>query len=206
MMKNNIIEYLDSLIPNPKCELDFHTDYELLIATMLSAQTTDKRVNQITSLLFSKYPNLDSLSNASIDDLIEIIKPLGNYHRKALNVKEIATILKDINTIPNDRIFLESLPGVGRKTTNVFLANIYDEPVMAVDTHIERVSKRLGLAKENDSVRVVEDKLTKYFKGYNINRIHHQLLLFGRYYCKAVKPLCDSCNLKNICKKNTSLN
>lgn len=206
MMKNNILEYLDSLIPNPKCELDFHTDYELLIATMLSAQTTDKRVNQITSLLFSKYPNLDSLSNASIDDLIEIIKPLGNYHRKALNVKEIATILKDINTIPNDRIFLESLPGVGRKTTNVFLANIYDEPVMAVDTHIERVSKRLGLAKKNDSVRVVEDKLTKYFKGYNINRIHHQLLLFGRYYCKAVKPLCDSCNLKNICKKNTSLN
>ena len=206
MMKNNIIEYLDSLIPNPKCELNFHTDYELLIATMLSAQTTDKRVNQITSLLFSKYPNLDSLSNASIDDLIEIIKPLGNYHRKALNVKEIATILKDINTIPNDRIFLESLPGVGRKTTNVFLANIYDEPVMAVDTHIERVSKRLGLAKENDSVRVVEDKLTKYFKGYNINRIHHQLLLFGRYYCKAVKPLCDTCNLKNICKKNTSLN
>lgn len=206
MMKNNILEYLDSLIPNPKCELDFHTDYELLIATMLSAQTTDKRVNQITSLLFNKYPNLDSLSNASIDDLIEIIKPLGNYHRKALNVKEIATILKDINTIPNDRIFLESLPGVGRKTTNVFLANIYDEPVMAVDTHIERVSKRLGLAKKNDSVRVVEDKLTKYFKGYNINRIHHQLLLFGRYYCKAVKPLCDSCNLKNICKKNTSLN
>ncbi len=201
MMKNNIIEYLDELIPNPKCELNFHTDYELLIATMLSAQTTDKRVNQITSLLFSKYPNLDSLSNASIDDLIEIIKPLGNYHRKALNVKEIATILKDINTIPNDRIFLEGLPGVGRKTTNVFLANIYDEPVMAVDTHIERVSKRLGLAKKNDSVRVVEDKLTKYFKGYNINRIHHQLLLFGRYYCKAVKPLCDSCNLKNICKK-----
>ena len=206
MMKNNIIEYLDELIPNPKCELNFHTDYELLIATMLSAQTTDKRVNQITALLFSKYPNLDSLSKASIDDLIEIIKPLGNYHRKALNVKEIATILKDINTIPNDRIFLESLPGVGRKTTNVFLANIYDEPVMAVDTHIERVSKRLGLAKKNDSVRVVEDKLTKYFKGYNINRIHHQLLLFGRYYCKAVKPLCDSCNLKNICKKNTSLN
>ena len=205
MMKNNIIEYLDELIPNPKCELNFHTDYELLIATMLSAQTTDKRVNQITALLFSKYPNLDSLSKASIDDLIEIIKPLGNYHRKALNVKEIATILKDINTIPNDRIFLESLPGVGRKTTNVFLANIYDEPVMAVDTHIERVSKRLGLAKKNDSVRVVEDKLTKYFKEYNINRIHHQLLLFGRYYCKAVKPLCDSCKLKNICKKNTSL-
>lgn len=200
MMKNNIINYLDEIIPDPKCELNFHTDYELLIATMLSAQTTDKRVNQITEMLFSKYPNLDSLSKADINDLTDIIRPLGNYHKKALNVKEIAIKLKDIGIIPNDRSFIESLPGVGRKTANVFLANIYDEPVMAVDTHIERVSKRLGIAKTNDSVRIVEDKLTKYFKGYNINRLHHQLLLFGRYHCKAINPLCDNCKLKDICK------
>ncbi len=200
MMKNNIINYLDEIIPNPKCELNYHTDYELLIATMLSAQTTDKRVNQITEILFSKYPNLTNLSKADINDLIDIIRPLGNYHRKALNVKEIAIRLKDIGTIPNDRAFIENLPGVGRKTANVFLANIYDEPVMAVDTHIERVSKRLGIAKTNDSVRIVEDKLTKYFKGYNINRLHHQLLLFGRYHCKAINPLCDNCKLKDICK------
>lgn len=200
MMKNNIINYLDEIIPNPRCELNYHTDYELLIATMLSAQTTDKRVNQITEILFSKYPNLDSLSKADINDLTDIIRPLGNYHKKALNVKEIAIRLKDIGIIPNDRSFIESLPGVGRKTANVFLANIYDEPVMAVDTHIERVSKRLGLAKNNDSVRIVEDKLTKYFKGYNINRLHHQLLLFGRYHCKAINPLCDNCKLKDICK------
>lgn len=200
MMKNNIIDYLDEIIPNPRCELNYHTDYELLIATMLSAQTTDKRVNQITEILFSKYPNLDSLSKADINDLTNIIRPLGNYHKKALNVKEIAVRLKDIGTIPNDRSFIESLPGVGRKTANVFLANIYDEPVMAVDTHIERVSKRLGLAKNNDSVRIVEDKLTKYFKGYNINKLHHQLLLFGRYHCKAINPLCDNCKLKDICK------
>lgn len=200
MMKNNIIDYLDEIIPNPRCELNYHTDYELLIATMLSAQTTDKRVNQITEILFSKYPNLDSLSKADINDLTNIIRPLGNYHKKALNVKEIAVRLKDIGTIPNDRSFIESLPGVGRKTANVFLANIYDEPVMAVDTHIERVSKRLGLAKNNDSVRIVEDKLTKYFKGYNINKLHHQLLLFGRYHCKAINPLCDNCKFKDICK------
>ena len=200
MMKNNIIDYLDEIIPNPRCELNYHTDYELLIATMLSAQTTDKRVNQITEILFSKYPNLDSLSKADINDLTDIIRPLGNYHKKALNVKEIAVRLKDIGTIPNDRSFIESLPGVGRKTANVFLANIYDEPVMAVDTHIERVSKRLGLAKNNDSVRIVEDKLTKYFKGYNINKLHHQLLLFGRYHCKAINPLCDNCKFKDICK------
>ena len=202
MMKNNIIEYLDEVIPNPRCELNYHTDYELLIATMLSAQTTDKRVNQITEILFSKYPNLTNLSKADINDLTNIIRPLGNYHKKATNVKEIAVRLRNMAVIPNDRKFIESLPGVGRKTANVFLANIYDEPVMAVDTHIERVSKRLGIAKTNDSVRIVEDKLTKYFKGYNINRLHHQLLLFGRYHCKAINPLCDNCKLKNICKKH----
>lgn len=202
MMKNRILDYLDEVIPNPRCELNYHTDYELLIATMLSAQTTDKRVNQITDILFDRYHNLDMLSKANINDLIDIIRPLGNYHKKAINVKEIATILKDIDVIPNDRSFIESLPGVGRKTANVFLANIYDEPVMAVDTHIERVSKRLGLAKNNDSVRIVEDKLTKYFKGYNINKLHHQLLLFGRYHCKAINPLCDNCKLKDICKRH----
>nr|MBP3259160.1 endonuclease III [Bacilli bacterium] len=200
MMKNNIINYLDEVIPNPKCELNYHTDYELLIATMLSAQTTDKMVNKVTSILFNKYPNIDALSKADIADIKEIIRPLGNYNKKALNIVGIATSLIGYDIIPKDRTFIESLPGVGRKTANVFLANIYDEPVMAVDTHIERVSKRLGIAKTNDSVRIVEDKLTKYFKGYNINRLHHQLLLFGRYHCKAVNPLCENCKLKDICK------
>ena len=201
-MKNRIVDYLDSLIPDPKCELNYNKDYELLIATMLSAQTTDKRVNEVTSILFKKYPSLNDLSNASIDDLIDIVRPLGNYHKKAANIKDIATSLKDIGCVPNDRAFLESLNGVGRKTTNVVLSNLFDEPVLAVDTHIERVSKRLGLAKPNDSVREVEDKLTKYFKGYNLCRLHHQLLLFGRYYCKAINPNCENCKLKNICKKD----
>ena len=202
MMKNRILDYLDEVIPNPRCELNYHTDYELLIATMLSAQTTDKMVNKVTSILFNKYPNIDALSKADIEDIKEIIRPLGNYNKKALNIVGISTSLIGYDIIPNDRSFIESLPGVGRKTANVFLANIYDEPVMAVDTHIERVSKRLGIAKTNDSVRIVEDKLTKYFKGYNINRLHHQLLLFGRYHCKAVNPLCDNCKLKDICKKH----
>ena len=201
-MKNKIVDYLDSLIPDPKCELNYNKDYELLIATMLSAQTTDKRVNEVTYILFKKYPSLNDLSNASIDDLIDIVRPLGNFHKKAANIKDIATSLKDIGYVPNDRAFLESLNGVGRKTTNVVLSNLFDEPVLAVDTHIERVSKRLGLAKPNDSVREVEDKLTKYFKGYNLCRLHHQLLLFGRYYCKAINPNCENCKLKNICKKD----
>lgn len=201
-MKNKIIDYLDSIIPDPKCELKYNKDYELLIATMLSAQTTDKRVNEVTNILFSKYPSLNDLSNANIDDLIDIVRPLGNYHKKAANIKDIAASLKDIGYVPNDRTFLESLNGVGRKTTNVVLSNLFDEPVLAVDTHIERVAKRLGLAKPNDSVREVEDKLTKYFKNYNLCRLHHQLLLFGRYYCKAINPNCENCKLKNICKKD----
>lgn len=204
-MKNKIIKYLDEIIPNPKCELEYSKDYELLIATMLSAQTTDKRVNQITKILNSKYPNLKSLSEADISDLIEIVRPLGNYHSKANNIKKIANILLENGGVKDDRTYLESLPGVGRKTANVVLSNLYNEPYLAVDTHVMRVAKRLGFAEESDSVRVIENKLTNYFKDENLLKMHHQLLLFGRYYCKAKNPLCDSCKLKKICKKNTSL-
>lgn len=198
-----IIDYLNEIIPDPKCELNYDKDYELLIATMLSAQTTDKRVNEVTNILFNKYKNLDELRNASVTDIKEIIKPLGTYNKKALNIIGIANKLKESNDIvPNDRDFLEKLPGVGRKTTNVVLSNIYNEPYIAVDTHVQRVSKRLGITKSDD-VLVTEKKLYKFFKGENYCRLHHQLLLFGRYYCKAIKPSCDSCKLKNICKKTT---
>lgn len=197
-----IIDYLNEIIPDPKCELNYNKDYELLIATMLSAQTTDKRVNEVTSILFNKYKNLDELRNALVTDIKEIIKPLGTYNKKALNIIGIANKLKESNDIvPNDRDFLEKLPGVGRKTTNVVLSNIYNEPYIAVDTHVQRVSKRLGITKSDD-VLVTEKKLYKFFKGENYCRLHHQLLLFGRYYCKAIKPSCDSCKLKNICKRS----
>lgn len=194
-----IVDYLNELIPNPKCELNYNKDYELLIATMLSAQTTDKRVNMVTDILFKKYDTLDKLKQAKIEDIIEIIRPIGTFNKKASNVIEIAKRLDDY--VPNDRDFLESLPGVGRKTANVVLSNIYHVPCIAVDTHVERVSKRLNLAKKNDTVYEVEKKLTKKFKNYDLCRIHHQLVLFGRYYCKAIKPECENCKLKNICKK-----
>ena len=201
-MKNRIIDYLEEVVPNPKCELNYNKDYELLIATMLSAQTTDKRVNSITSILFTKYPSLETLDKAKIDDLVELVRPLGNYTRKALNIKKIAHSLLEVGgVVPNDRQYLESLSGVGRKTTNVVLSNIYGVQCIAVDTHVERVAKRLGLALPNDDVRTVEDKLTKYFKNDNLGRLHHQLLLFGRYHCKAIKPECEHCKLKDICKK-----
>ncbi len=199
---NEIINYLDELIPNPKCELNYNKDYELLIATMLSAQTTDKRVNEVTEVLFKKYPNLEALRKSDINDIIKIIKPIGTYNKKAKNIIDIANKLKEKNDIvPNDREFLESLPGVGRKTTNVVLSNIYNIPCIAVDTHVHRVSIRLGIAKKNDDVYTTEKKLSKKFKDYDLCRLHHQLVLFGRYYCKAINPNCENCKLKNICKK-----
>ena len=200
---NRIIDYLDEIIPNPRCELEYSKDYELLIAIMLSAQTTDKRVNKVTKVLFKRYPTIKDLANANISDLEQIIKELGSYKKKSVYIKEIASkLLNDGNeVVPNDREYLESLSGVGRKTTNVFLSVIYNEPAIAVDTHVERVSKRLNLANKNDSVIQVEKKLMKKIPKEKWSRTHNQLVLFGRYYCKARNPECSSCKLKDICKK-----
>ena len=194
--------YLDSLIPNPQCELNFNTDYELLIAIVLSAQTTDKRVNQVTSVLFDKYKNLEELSNASISDVMKILRVLGSFRKKSSYVIAIARILHNEynDKVPVNRKILEAMPGVGRKTVNVFFAEYYQIPAFAVDTHVERVSKRLSLAKDNDNVVEIENKLKRKFKREEWCRRHKQLVLFGRYYCKAVKPDCDSCSLKDICK------
>ena len=199
---NEILSYLDELFPNPKCELNYNKDYELLIAICLSAQTTDKRVNKVTSILFNKYKTIEDLANADISDIESIIRELGSYRKKSIYVKEIATkLLKDnILVIPNDREYLESFPGVGRKTVNVFLGMIYNEPTIAVDTHVERVSKRLGLANENANVLEVEKSLQKKIPKEKWIKTHHELVLFGRYYCKAVKPLCNNCKLVSICK------
>lgn len=200
MITNRIIEYFDSLIPNPKCELEYSKDYELLIATMLSAQTTDKRVNEVTRILFKKYDSLKLLAGANVEEIKEIIKPIGTYNKKAQNVIDIASSLVEIGYVPNDREFLESLSGVGRKTTNVVLSNIYNIPCIAVDTHVARVSKRLGIAKESDDVLIIENKLNKKFSKDKLCRLHHQMVLFGRYYCKAKNPECNNCKLKDICK------
>jgi endonuclease-3 len=199
MIINRIIDYLERLIPEAKIELNYNKDYELLLAVMMSAQTTDIRVNQVTDVLFKRYPDLDSLSLANIEDLERIIKPIGTFRKKAKNIKEISVRLKDIGKIPNDRDFLESLPGVGRKTANVFLSNIYKEPCLAVDTHVMRVAKRLNLAQKNDSPLQIEQKLTTLFKNKNILKLHHRLVLFGRHHCKSIKPKCDSCELQDIC-------
>lgn len=196
-----ISKYLDELFPNPKCELIYHNDYELLIAIVLSAQTTDKRVNMVTPILFSKYPTLEKLSEAPIDLLEEILKPIGSFRKKAIYVKDIAYNLttKYQGVVPTDREKLEKLKGVGRKTINVFLSEYYNYPAIAVDTHVERISKRLRIASKKATVLEVEEKLQKFFPKDEWAKRHLQLVLFGRYHCKAVKPDCSSCPLKKLC-------
>ena len=198
-------QYLDYLFPDPQCELIYHSDYELLVAVVLSAQSTDKRVNSVTPILFQKYPTLKALKEASLEDLENILRPIGSYHKKASYIKEIARIIVDDyqGSMPCDRKILESFPGVGRKTVNVVFSEYYHIPAFAVDTHVERVSKRLGLAKEQDNVLTIEEKLKKAFPKEEWGRRHLQMVLFGRYYCKSIKPDCSSCKLKEICFYHT---
>ena len=204
MKMNEIYEYLDELFPDPRCELKYKKDYEFLMAVMMSAQTTDKRVNMVTDKLFQKYSTLESLSKAKLADIVSIIRPIGTFNKKAQNIIDIATaLLRDCyGKVPNDREYLEKLSGVGRKTTNVVLAEIYNVPCIAVDTHVSRVSKRLKLATLKDDVTIIEKKLTKKIPAQKQNRLHHQLVLFGRYYCKAQNPACEECKLKGMCRKN----
>lgn len=201
--EKEILNYLNEIIPNPVCELNYNKDYELLLAVMLSAQTKDARVNKVTKVLFSKYDSLEKLKNASIKDIESIIKELGNYHKKAEGVINIAKILdeKYDGKVVNNREILESLPMVGRKTTNVVLSELFNEPTIAVDTHVERVSKRLGLVKKDDDVIKIEEKLKRKFDKNIWSKLHKQLVLFGRYHCTSRNPSCDNCKLQIYCKK-----
>ena len=200
MTSDYIQEKLNIMIPNPKVELNYNKDYELLMAVILSAQATDISVNKVTPNLF-KY-NLEEISNLNLNELETIIKSIGTYKRKATYIKEVAKrLLNDYKgLVPENREYLESLPGVGRKTANVVLSNLFDHPAIAVDTHVERVSKRLEIASPKDDVLKVEKKLNKFFPKEDWTKMHHQLVLFGRYICKARKPDCYKCLFQNECK------
>lgn len=202
MKKSSIVgDYLDELFPHPKCELNYNNDYELLIAIMLSAQSTDKRVNECSKILFGKYNSLDKLYTISLETLENIIRPVGSFRKKSLYLKGIVKrLVKDYDyKVPTDREILETFPGVGRKTANVFLSEFYKYPLIAVDTHVERVSKRLRIAKKDDDVKSIEEKLMKFYPKKDWAKRHLQMVLFGRYYCKAIKPNCDNCKLKKYC-------
>ena len=206
MNPTNIKKLLKDMFPEAKCELNYNSDYELLIATMLSAQTTDKKVNEVTKEFFSKY-SLEDISNLQLKELEGILRPIGTYKRKAIYLKEIARSL--INNyggrVPNDRKYIESLPGCGHKTCNVVLSNLYNENCVAVDTHVSRVSKRLKIASKNDDVSVIEKKVTSFFKT-DLKDLHHRLVLFGRYICTAKNPNCSNCKLNTICKSKEKNN
>ena len=202
MIKQEILfSYLDELYPNAHCELNYSKDYELLIAVMLSAQTTDKSVNKATAILFSKYKTLDELKNAKLEDVEDCIRFIGMYKVKAKNVIGIA---KDVSEklggkIPNDAEKLLALPGVGNKTKNCVLAELFNEPYLAVDTHVQRISKRLKICKETDSVEAMEKKLLKYIPADRRIKTNHQIIWFGRYFCKAISPDCKNCKIKEFC-------
>lgn len=200
MNKDLIINEFNKHFNDPKCELEYTKDYELLLSVMLSAQTTDKSVNMVTRELYKKYDTLDKLDTLTLDEIDNYIRSIGLHKTKSKYFKEIVTKIKEIGYVPNDREFLESLSGVGRKTASVVLGILFDIPSFAVDTHVYRVSKRLGITTMKDDVLKTEIKLKKYFDEDEWNRINSQMVLFGRYICTSKNPKCDKCHLKNICK------
>ncbi len=203
-MKTNIsplLNYLDEMFPSARCELFYSKDYELVIAVMLSAQTTDKSVNAVTPILFNKYPSLEDLNNAPLEDIEEILKPIGLYKNKAKNLKGIVKdLLERFNgKVPSNKDELMTLPGVGNKTAGVIRAEIFQIPDLPVDTHILRISKRLNLAKKEDEPIDVERKLKKLIPEERWIKSHHQLIHFGRYFCTARNPQCENCKISDMC-------
>lgn len=202
--KEYIIENLNRLYPDAHCELNHKDSFELLIAVVLSAQTTDVSVNKVTPALFEKYPDALSLSEASEEDVMRLIHSIGLYKNKSRNIINLAKeLVKRFNgEVPSKREELESLPGVGRKTANVVLSNCFDYPAFAVDTHVSRVSKRLMIARKDDDVLTIEKKLMKFFPRNCWSRLHHQFIFFGRYKCKAKNPECTDCPFRDSCRKD----
>ncbi len=201
--KNNILSYLDAHYPSVGCELTYQKDFELLIAVVLSAQTTDQAVNKVTPVLFSTFPTLTDLAHASLPAIEACIQSIGLYHAKASHIHGIArALLNDHNgRVPADKKALLNLPGVGVKTANVVRAELFRIPEIAVDTHVHRLAYRLGFRRLNDDVYVTEAKLRKALPSSRYILFHHQLIHFGRYACKAKKPACRTCGLVDLCKE-----
>mgnify|MGYP000877322637 CR=1 FL=1 len=196
-----ILRRLEEMYPNPKTALNHETPFQLLVATMLSAQCTDERVNLITPALFARYPDAHALADASVDDVAELIKTAGLWRTKAHNLVAAAKILveKYGGELPGTRDELEQLPGVGRKTANVVLANAFRIPAIAVDTHVFRVSNRLGLA-EGKTPLEVEQQLMAVIPQEKWADAHHWLIYHGRQVCHARRPQCGLCPLRPYCR------
>lgn len=189
-------------MPVAESELNYRNPFELLVAVMLSAQCTDKRVNMVTPALFEAYPTAEVMAEANVDALYEYVKSVSYPRAKAEHLLGMARMLMSDfgGEVPSTTEELTRLPGVGRKTANVVQAVIWQKPTMAVDTHIFRVSERIGLTCHSPNVRHTEEVLTKLIPGDVIPRAHHWLLLHGRYVCTARKPLCETCGIREYCK------
>lgn len=196
------IEYFLTIRPEAETELVYHDPFELIVATILSAQCTDKRVNMLTPALLKKYPDAASMSKASPEEIYEFIKSCTYPNNKAKHLTRMAKVLAEEfgGVVPSDPELLQHLPGVGRKTANVVASVVFKKPVMAVDTHVFRVSNRIGLVRNAKTPISVEEQLSSNIPPELIHKAHHWLILHGRYICKARKPLCSQCGLNDFCK------
>lgn len=197
-----IIDYFETAMPDVRSELNYENPYQLLVATMLAAQCTDKRVNMVTPDLFKAYPTPQSLATATVEEILSYVKSVSYPNSKSAHLSAMSHMLVDEfhGVVPDDMDALTRLPGVGRKTANVVLAFGFGKAAMPVDTHVFRVAHRLGLAKETDKTPdAVEKRLVSLFPLELISKAHHWLLLHGRYTCVARKPKCDDCALRGIC-------
>lgn len=199
----NVLAVIGEMFPDAHCELHHSNPFELTIAVLLSAQCTDETVNKVTATLFQKYRTPADYLAVPLDELEQDIKRIGLYRNKAQFIQKLCRILIDDygGEVPREHEELMKLPGVGRKTANVVVSNAFGVPAIAVDTHVERVSKRLGFAKPDDSVLEVEKKLMHLVPRELWTETHHRLIFFGRYHCKAQNPQCPVCPLLEICKE-----
>ncbi|WP_256757386.1 endonuclease III [Cohnella sp. WQ 127256] len=199
----HVLDTMAEMFPDAHCELNHRNPFELTIAVLLSAQCTDETVNKVTVSLFDKYRTPQDYLNVPLEELQNDIRRIGLFRNKAANIQKLCTLVIDKfgGEIPRKHEQLIELPGVGRKTANVVMSNAFDVPAIAVDTHVERVSKRLGIAKADDSVLEVEKKLMRKVPREEWTITHHRLIFFGRYHCKAQNPKCDVCPILEHCKE-----
>lgn len=197
------LDEMEEMFPDAHCELVHSNPFELLIATLLSAQCTDALVNKVTPGLFAKYKSPEDYLDVSIEELQNDIRSIGLFRNKAKNIQALSHMLitQFNGEVPPNRDLLTTLPGVGRKTANVVVSVAFDVPALAVDTHVERVTKRLGLCRWKDSVLQVEETIMKKTPKELWSKTHHQLIFFGRYHCKAQNPQCPVCPLLAVCRE-----
>jgi len=198
-----VLDTLQEMFPEADCELNHENPFELLVAVVLSAQCTDALVNKVTKDLFQKYKTPEDYVNVPLEELQQDIRSIGLYRNKSKNIRKLSQMLIDEydGVVPQSKQELEKLAGVGRKTANVVAAVAFNEPTIAVDTHVERVSKRLGICRWKDSVLEVEKTLMRKVPREEWSETHHRMIFFGRYHCKAQNPQCEICPLLHLCRE-----